>query len=93
MMILSKIWDYLFSLVPNNPSIAWFKSPEISLNTLQTIKDSGGLKLPNFYHYFLANRLHCVEMDQIKFSKLPMAGFRTSTLWKSKTFRSAVYQQ
>ena len=33
------------------------KPPRISLKTLQKTKDSGGLDLPNFHHYFFANRL------------------------------------
>uniref|UniRef100_A0AAR2KAR2 Reverse transcriptase zinc-binding domain-containing protein n=1 Tax=Pygocentrus nattereri TaxID=42514 RepID=A0AAR2KAR2_PYGNA len=74
MMILPKV-NYLFLMIPNKPSIAWFKSLDsyiskflwksktsrISLKTLQKLKCSGGLELPNFYHYFLANRLQYVS--------------------------------
>uniref|UniRef100_A0AAR2JRJ2 Reverse transcriptase domain-containing protein n=1 Tax=Pygocentrus nattereri TaxID=42514 RepID=A0AAR2JRJ2_PYGNA len=74
MMILPKV-NYLFLMIPNKPSIAWFKSLDsyiskflwksktsrISLKTLQKLKCSGGLELPNFYHYFLANRLRYVS--------------------------------
>ncbi len=37
------------------------KPPRISLKTLQKTKDKGGLDLPNFYHYFLANRLQHIS--------------------------------
>uniref|UniRef100_A0A3Q2ZER1 Reverse transcriptase domain-containing protein n=1 Tax=Kryptolebias marmoratus TaxID=37003 RepID=A0A3Q2ZER1_KRYMA len=74
MMILPRI-NYLFSMIPNKPSTKWFKSldsfiskflwksktPRISLNALQKSKDTGGLELPNFYHYYLANRLQYIS--------------------------------
>lgn len=37
------------------------KTQRISLKTLQKRKYSGGLELPNFYHYFLANRLQYIS--------------------------------
>uniref|UniRef100_A0AAR2JYN7 Reverse transcriptase zinc-binding domain-containing protein n=1 Tax=Pygocentrus nattereri TaxID=42514 RepID=A0AAR2JYN7_PYGNA len=74
MMVLPKI-NYLFSLIPNKPPAAWFKSLDsnisqflwknkpsrISLKTLQKPKNNGGLELPNFYNYFLANRLQYIS--------------------------------
>uniref|UniRef100_A0A1A8UJ98 Reverse transcriptase domain-containing protein n=1 Tax=Nothobranchius furzeri TaxID=105023 RepID=A0A1A8UJ98_NOTFU len=73
MMVLPRI-NYLFSMIPNKPPADWFKSldssitkflwqdkpPRISLKTLQKTKDRGGLDLPNFYYYFLANRLQYI---------------------------------
>ncbi|MBN3294582.1 LORF2 protein, partial [Polypterus senegalus] len=73
MMVLPRI-NYLFSMIPNKPSSDWFRSldssitkflwkdkpPRISLKTLQKTKDRGGLDLPNFYHYFLTNRLQYI---------------------------------
>nr|XP_057934911.1 F-box only protein 8 isoform X1 [Doryrhamphus excisus] len=73
MMILPRI-NYLFSMIPTKPSITWFKSLDsyinkflwknkparISLKTLQKSKECGGLELPNFSNYFLANRLQYI---------------------------------
>uniref|UniRef100_A0A669D815 Reverse transcriptase domain-containing protein n=1 Tax=Oreochromis niloticus TaxID=8128 RepID=A0A669D815_ORENI len=74
MMVLPKI-NYLFSMIPTKPPQDWFRSldsymskflwknkpPRISLKTLQKTKDKGGLELPNFQHYFLANRLQFIS--------------------------------
>ncbi len=74
MMVLPRI-NYLFAMIPSKPPPDWFRSldssiskflwkgkpPRISLKTLQKTKDKGGLDLPNFYHYFLANRLQHIS--------------------------------
>lgn len=73
MMILPRI-NYLFSMIPTKPPSTWFKTldslinkflwkakpPRISLKTLQKSKNNGGLDLPNFHLYFLANRLQYI---------------------------------
>ncbi|KAI2645143.1 LINE-1 retrotransposable element ORF2 protein [Labeo rohita] len=70
MSILPKI-NYLFSMIPTQPTRIWFKSldsiitkfywenktPRIKLTTLQKPKSQGGLEAPHFYNYFLANQL------------------------------------
>ncbi len=62
-------------MIPSKPPPDWFRSldssiskflwkgkpPRISLKTLQKTKDKGGLDLPNFHHYFLANRLQHIS--------------------------------
>ncbi len=67
--------NYLFAMIPSKPPPDWFRSldssiskflwkgkpPRISLKTLQKTKDKGGLDLPNFHHYFLANRLQHIS--------------------------------
>uniref|UniRef100_A0A673NCB7 Reverse transcriptase domain-containing protein n=1 Tax=Sinocyclocheilus rhinocerous TaxID=307959 RepID=A0A673NCB7_9TELE len=64
MTVLPKI-NYLFSMIPTQPSLTWFKSldsiitrfywknkpPRIKLSTLQKPKSLGGLEAPHFYHY------------------------------------------
>jgi hypothetical protein len=88
MMVLPRI-NYLFSMVPNKPSSDWFKSldsaisrflwkdkpPRISLKTIQKTKDRGGLDLPNFHNYYLANRLQYIS-KWIKNSLLDEPWFR-----------------
>ena len=70
MMVLPKV-NYLFSMIPHQPSNQWFKTlnscistflwsdkpPRISLKTLQKTKGAGGLELPNFNHYYISNRI------------------------------------
>ncbi len=46
---------------PSLNSFGKVNPPRISLKTLQKTKDKGGLDLPNFYHYFLANRLQHIS--------------------------------
>jgi len=57
-------------MTPIKSSPYWFKSLDsynldffgkISLKTVQKTRDSGGLDLPNFHHYFLANRLQYIS--------------------------------
>ncbi len=74
MMVLPRI-NYLFAMIPSKPPLTgldlWtppslnsfgkVNPPRISLKTLQKTKDKGGLDLPNFYHYFLANRLQHIS--------------------------------
>lgn len=64
--------NYLFSMIPTQPTLTWFKSldsittkfywknktPRIKLTTPQKPKTQGGLEAPHFYHYYLANQLH-----------------------------------
>lgn len=74
MMVLPKL-NYLFSMIPYQPPAQWFKTlnsnvtmflwknkpPRISLKTLQKAKDAGGLDLPNFYYYYIANRIKYIH--------------------------------
>uniref|UniRef100_A0A3B3I4T3 Reverse transcriptase domain-containing protein n=1 Tax=Oryzias latipes TaxID=8090 RepID=A0A3B3I4T3_ORYLA len=73
MKILPKV-NYLFSMIPTQPPLKWFKTLDssissflwnnkparISLKTLKSAKSCGGLELPNFHNYFLANRLQYI---------------------------------
>ena len=73
MTILPKI-NYLFSMIPSQPTHTWFKSldstitkfywknktPRIKLTTLQKSKLQGGLEAPHFQHYFLSNQLQYI---------------------------------
>ena len=73
MSILPKI-NYLFSMIPIQPTLTWFKSLDsiiskyywknkparIKLSTLQKPKHLGGLEAPQFFHYFLANQLQYI---------------------------------
>uniref|UniRef100_A0A8C7WVH9 Reverse transcriptase domain-containing protein n=1 Tax=Oryzias sinensis TaxID=183150 RepID=A0A8C7WVH9_9TELE len=73
MKILPKV-NYLFSMIPTQPPLKWFKildssissflwnnkPARISLKTLKSAKSCGGQTLPNFHNYFLANRLQYI---------------------------------
>uniref|UniRef100_A0A3B3CST2 Reverse transcriptase domain-containing protein n=1 Tax=Oryzias melastigma TaxID=30732 RepID=A0A3B3CST2_ORYME len=73
MNILPKV-NYLFSMIPTQPPIKWFKTLDsaitsflwknkparISLKTLKSAKRCGGLELPNFNNYYNANRLQYI---------------------------------
>ncbi len=67
---MCKNWSILLALLCGVVTVHYFfrikifckvNPPRISLKTLQKTKDKGGLDLPNFYHYFLANRLQHIS--------------------------------